>query len=305
MPLYPSPRLFPSPSLFPISANAGAMTTPSKVPIWYLGPLGNMRPLPCPETDLQVSQVRYGGIHQGISGSRVMDITGFRNEYTLDFKLLDQSEYQWLEAIYSQLVPGPHYLVNPLKRNLLSNQSSTMAFGSLGVTTGGSNSIVVDYPAELGMPSRSIKMMDWTGPTNLMVFDSGRPVPIIDNQPLIYSVYLKADAAINVTLRAYWYNDTGSLITNTDTTVSIDSTWARYWMSYLEPPTGAVGLLASINFGTAGADVYVCAPQVETGVDSPTAFDLGGGCASVIIDQLPETSPRFPLRDVSVSFLET
>lgn len=297
MGLYPSQNLYPSSGDYPTLVEID--TT------WYLGPLGNLRPLPCPETGLQVSQVRYGGIHQGISGARVMDITGYRNEYSLDFRLLDQDEYRWIEAIYTQMVPGPIYLVNPLKRNLLSNQSSTMSFGSLGITAGGVTATVVDYPNELITPSRAIKMVEWTGSTNLMIFDNGRPVPIITGQPLVYSVYLKADAELSVTLRAYWYNASGGLISNTDTTVGIDSTWSRYWMSYLEIPTGAVGMLASINFGTAGADVYVCAPQVETGVNSPTQFDLGGACASVIIDQLPETSPRFPLRDVSVSFLET
>lgn len=297
MGLYPSSSLYPSSADYPV----GNRTDTN----WYLGPLGNLRPLPCPEVDLQISQVRYGGVHQGISGARVMDITGYRNEYTLDFRLLDQAEYQWIEAIYTQMVPGPHYLINPLKRNLLSNQSSTMAFGSRGVSLGGSSAVVNDYPAELPMPSRAIKVVDWAGSTNLMLFDNGRPVPILNNQPLVYSVYLKADSALTVSLRVYWYSATGSLLTNTATSVGIDSTWSRYWMSYLEPPTGAAGMLATVDFGTAGADAYACAPQVETGVDTPTEFDIGGGCASVIIDQLPETSPRFPLRDVSVSFLET
>ena len=296
--------LYPSQSLYPASADYPE-TLVELDTNWYLGPVGDLRPLPCPETDLQVSQVRYGGIHQGISGARVMDITGYRNEYSLDFRLLDQNEFRWIEAIYMQMVPGPIYLVNPLKRNLLSNQSSTMSFGNLGVTTGGVTAIVNDSPAELPTPSRAIKMVDWTGSTNLMIFDNGRPVPIINGKPLVYSVYLKADAALTVTLRAYWYNANNQVVSSTDTTVGIDTTWSRYWMSYLEVPTGAVAMLASINFGTAGADVYVCAPQVESGVNSPTVFDLGGACSSVVIDQLPETSPRFPLRDVSVSFLET
>lgn len=274
-------------------------------PTWYLGPIGDLRPLTCPEVDLEINPVRYGGIHQGLSGARVVDITGWRNDYKLEFKYLEPDEFAWLEACYMQIVPGPHYLVNPLKRNLLSAQSSGMQSGRLGVTVGGTTAIVSDYPSELPYPVRSTKMQDWIGSSNLMIFDNGRPVPIYTDGPLVYSVYLKADSALSVTLKAYWYNSAGSLLESTDTTIGLDTEWARYWMSYQEIPTGGVAMTPTIEFGTAGADVYVAAPQVEAGVLSPTAFEIGGGCATVIIDEFPETSPRYPLRSVPVTFLET
>lgn len=273
-------------------------------PIWYLGPIGDMRPLPCPEADIQINPVRYGGVHQGLSGARVMDITGFRNDYQLDFKYLCEDEFRWLEAIYMQIVAGPHYLINPLKPNLLSAQSSSMTPGRLGVTVGGTTATVADCPTELLLPVRSTRMVDWIGSSNLMILDNSRPVPIVNDEPLVFSVYLKADSALTVTLSAYWYSPAGTLITNTDTTVGVDTAWSRFWMPYVEVPAGAVAMTPAINFGTAGADVYVAAPQLERG-NSPTPFDIGGGASSVIIDEFPVSSPRFPLRDVSVKLLET
>lgn len=275
------------------------------MPIWYLGPIGDLRPLPCPEVDLEINPIRYGGIHQGLSGARVIDVTGWRNDYKLEFKYLCPEEFEWLEACYMQVVPGPHYLVNPLKRNLLSAQSTAMQAGRLGVTVGGTTAIVNDYPAELPFPVRATRMQDWTGSSNLLIFDNGRPVPIYKPGPLIYSVYLRAEAVLNVTLQAYWYNAAGTLIGNTDTIVGLDTQWARYWMSYQEPPAGAVAMTAAIQLGTAGADISIAAPQVETGVLMPSSFELGGGCATVIINDFPETSPRFPYRSVPVTFLET
>jgi hypothetical protein len=304
MALFPSLNLYASTNLYPSITNTPTAVLVAPDSNWYIGPLGGLRALPCPEVDLEVNPVRYGGVHQGLSGARVMDVTGWRNDYKLEFKYLDQDEFRWLEAIYMQVVPGPHYLINPLKRNLLSAQSTALYSGQLGITVGGTTANVNDYPSELPFPVRSTKMQDWVGTSNLMIFDNGRPVPIYRTDPLIYSVYLKADAALSVTLQAYWYNISGSLIGNTDTTVAIDTEWSRYWTSYLEPPNGAVGLTAAINFGTAGSDIYVAAPQVESGY-TPSAFDLGGGAATVIIDEFPEVSPRYPLRNVAVTLLET
>jgi hypothetical protein len=203
-----------------------------------------------------------------------------------------------------QVVPGPHYLINPLKRNLVSAQSSGLQSGQLGVTVGGTTATLTDYPSELPFPVQSTKMVDWLGSSNLMIFDNGRPVPIFTDDPLCYSVYLKADAAISVDLQAYWYNAAGQLMESTDTTLGLDTEWSRYYMTYLEVPSGAVSMTPAIDFGTAGSDVYVAAPQVELGY-TPTAFELGGGAATVIIDEFPEVSPRYPLRNVAVTLLET
>lgn len=306
MALYPSPNLHASDYLYP-SNGPNTTTTTSVRPDtnWYLGPIGDLRALTCPEVDIEINPKRYGGIHQGLSGARVVDITGWRNDYKLEFKYLTPDEFSWLEACYMQVVPGPHYLINPLKRNLISAQSSAMQSGKLGVTVGGTTAIVTDYPSELPFPVRATRMQDWVGSSNLMIFDNGRPVPIISSNPLVYSVYLRAESVLNVTMQAFWYSAAGTLLTSTDTVVGLDTQWSRYWMSYMEIPAGAVAMTPAIQFGTAGADISVAAPQVETGALVPSDFELGGGCATVIIDEFPETSPRYPLRSVPVTFLET
>jgi hypothetical protein len=35
-----------------------------------------------------------------------------------------------------------------------------------------------------------------------------------------------------------------------------------------------------------------------------TSWDLGGGAPAVLIDQLPSTSPRYPLMDCTITLLE-
>ena len=61
---------------------------------WYLGPLGDLRPLVCPEPDLSATQVRYGGLHQGLSGARTLDVTGHKAEYEFNTTGDDVTEFQ-------------------------------------------------------------------------------------------------------------------------------------------------------------------------------------------------------------------
>src|SRR5690606_40132859 len=66
---------------------------------WYLGPLGKLRGLVCPERGMSDTSTRYGGIHQGLTGARTMDITGHRREYEFEFVYMDKQDFAWLNAL--------------------------------------------------------------------------------------------------------------------------------------------------------------------------------------------------------------
>src|SRR5690554_2646520 len=93
---------------------------------WYLGPAGALQELTCPEPNIKANLVRYGGVHQGLSGARTVDVTGHRYEYAFDWDYMEQAEWAWLEAMHLRHVPGPFRLLNPLKKNRLAPQSSAM-----------------------------------------------------------------------------------------------------------------------------------------------------------------------------------
>src|SRR5690606_39453918 len=65
-----------------------------------------------------------------------MDVTGHRDEYELEFRFLDRDEFEWVELLHTRMVPGPHLMINPLKKNRLSWQASKLIvtpYGKAGV----------------------------------------------------------------------------------------------------------------------------------------------------------------------------
>src|SRR5690606_1195650 len=93
---------------------------------WYLGPLGKLRGLVCPERGMSDTSTRYGGIHQGLTGARTMDITGHRREYEFEFVYMEKQDFAWLNALHTRMVPGPFYLIDPRYKNRLSPQATSL-----------------------------------------------------------------------------------------------------------------------------------------------------------------------------------
>lgn len=274
---------------------------------WYLGPLGDMRPLIVPEPDIQINEVRYGGIHQGLSGARTMDVTGHRREYEFEFNWLDQDEFAWLEALHTRLIPGPFHLLDPFKRNRLTGQASRLLpieSRNSGVYVTAPYSWSRDWPADVKTPGRSMRVAGWAGQFAYLQFDQKKPVPLLEGETLTASVYLRSDIPHSAHLRISWYDEDENYISNSDIPISVGTDWARHWSTYHEAPTNARGALYTIVLGAANTPVYIAAPQLEADAYVPTAWELGGGAPVVLVDQLPAVSHRFPLRNVTLNLLE-
>jgi hypothetical protein len=274
---------------------------------WYLGPLGDLRPLVVPNPGVKIDEVRYGGVHQGLSGARTMDITGHRREYEFTVGYLDQDEFRWFEALHTRLVPGPFRLIDPFRKNRLSVQASRLLpveSRNNGVYLSAAHTLSRDWPADVAIVGRSLGLSGWSGDNAFVQFDQQRPAPIVGDEVLTASVYLRADAAYPVILRMAWYDQDRVWISNTDVTVQVDTEWTRYWHAFGEAPDGAAAATFTLVLGTASTQVYVAAPQVEADAAFPTSWELGGGAPVVLLDQLPSTSLRFPLRDIELSLLE-
>ena len=277
---------------------------------WYIGPLGDLRALTCPEVELSTSQVRYGGIHQGLSGARTLDITGHRSEYGLELKWLDESEFYYLEAMHTRMMPGPYFLIDPLKRNRLTVQATGLVVdrsGNAGVripTTAG-YSIIRDFPSDIPIPGRSLKIENWTGSFGRVEFDWFKKVPFRPSELAYGSLYVKADASYaGAYLQIEWFDaDRIPVGTATNSTpFSITTSWSRRTLTDVAVPTGAACASLSLVLGSSSTRVYFAAPQLEA--FGLTDWQVGGGAPEVIIDQLPVVSPRFPLRNVTLNLLE-
>src|SRR5690606_23969820 len=103
---------------------------------WYLGPLGKLRGVVGPDAGTTATSTRYGGVHQGLTGARTMDITGHRREVEFQFTYLEKAEFEWLNALHARMVPGPLYLLDPRYRNRLSPQATSLRSPHNAATTG-------------------------------------------------------------------------------------------------------------------------------------------------------------------------
>lgn len=273
---------------------------------WHLGPLGDLRPLVVPEPDIEVNLVRFGGIHQGLSGARTMDVTGHRTEYKFEFRNLDLEEYVWLEALHSRFLPGPYHLVDPFKRNRLSVQASrthVVDADSNGVYTTLVTSGSRDYPAT-GLSGRSLVVTPPAG-TSVVQFDSGKRIPLLPAETPLASVYMRSAAAYDQAyLRMSWYDVEDVFISNSDVSIDLSVSWSRHWFNYTNRPGNAAGVTFSVVLETTGIEVKIAAPQLETSTYLPTDWRIGGGTSVVLIDQMPAVSGRFPLRHATLTLLE-
>lgn len=284
---------------------------------WYLGPLGDLRELVCPEPDIKINPVRYGGVHQGLSGARIMDVTGHRDDYEFFFRMLGQDEYQWLDLLHSRVVPGPHWLINPLKKNRLSVAASRLVvtpYGKTGVRppVGALHAVHPAFPAgQVGFVGRSVYFWRWTDQSPRITFDPGRPIPVRPGETLTGSFYVvqSGGTVTGSRMRFDWIGLSGEPVSPASTSGTFNltgSTWARREFT-ATPPQGAVAGRFSMEIGTLSdpddVAIFIAAPQVESGTGA-TDFEVGCAAPQVLIDQLETSSPRYPYRDVTLTLLE-
>lgn len=283
-------------------------------PIWYLGPDWDLKPLVCPEPDISMPPVRYGGIFQGLSGARSMTVTGVKEQYSFDFEFLDPNEYHRLEALHRRIIPGPHRLVNPLRVNRLSPQGAEVkpVPGVVTSRTGvsvyrGLLSQELDWP--LGAGSFGALSTKWSIPVgsgNYLRFDSATKFPVFPQENIVLSVFMKSPIAGSTLRMAIdWFDKFGQQVSSLSSPATLTSDWFRFSIP-LTAPAGICSArfaLTNPSSDLVGSHVQLAAAQVETGTVT-TPWSPGGGAPRVLIDQLDTVSPRAPYYNTTLTVLE-
>lgn len=272
---------------------------------WYLGPPGDLRALVCPERDVDVTEVRFGGVHQSLGGARTMDVTGNKQQYTFNWQYIDPSDYSWLRALHTRLIAGPHRLIDPLRVNRLSRGASDGVIAphkwvfynpSAGVLTN-----VLDYPPGV-LGQRCVQWSSRTASSSLSL-DLTKKTDVFPSETVTVSMYLKGASAVSVDMYIGWYDKNGTFLSSsTTTTHSVTTSWARYSTSKTAPANAVLAVLTIA--ATATTTINIAAPQFETG-SVATAWDQGGANPMVLIDQLTTTSPRYPVSNCTMTLLES
>lgn len=272
---------------------------------WLLGPPGDLRELVTPETGISITEVRYGGVHQSLNGSRAMDVTGVKTDVTLTFEYLEEDDYRWLQALHTRHIPGSHRLINPLRKNRLSMYAASCnATPSRrpGLTfSAGLGDWVNDWPTAAGPGRRSTLWSSRTASSEAL-FDNGRPASVVPGDVVTFSVYVKGASAVSAILEIDWFDQYNTEVaTSTTEPISVTTSWQRFSITRTAPAGAYMGR-AQLS-AVATTDMYLAAAQWEAGATA-TAWDQGGGELEVLIDQMPANSPRYPLMNCSMTLLE-
>lgn len=276
-------------------------------PIWYLGPAGDMRPMVCPERDIDITVERYGGLFQGLSGARSMNVTGHKQRFTFNFRYLSKTEYAWFESLHKRTVFGLYRLMNPFKVNMLSTQASlvrTVGDNRTVQFTSGVAAPVVDWPSAAGdLANISTKWTNRSSGTQVFRAEERYNIPVAVGQQVVFSLYLKASTSMSGTIVIDWYDKFGVQVgSGGSNSTALTTSWQRFTATAV-PPAGAVKARGAFLTSVTAPDVYLAAAQFETG-SSPTSWEVGGGCPVVLLDQLETLTPRFPYYNSTLSLLE-
>lgn len=271
---------------------------------WYLGPPGDLRALHCPERNIDITEVRFGGLHQSLGGGRTMDVTGIKAQYTFNWEYLESTDYKWLRALHTRLIRGPHRLIDPLKVNRLSigasNSDITPHRWPYFVQSAGVLEYVADYPTAI-LGQRAVR---WTSRTasSVLALDATKMTDVFPLETVTVSAYLKGESAVSVDMYIAWYDKDGVFLSNsTVTNHSVTTSWARYSATKTAPANAVLGVMSITS--TATTAIRIAGAQFETG-SSVTDWEEGGANPMVLIDQLPTVTPRYPVYNCTMTLLE-
>jgi hypothetical protein len=275
--------------------------------IWYLGPEGNLKELICPEVNIEMTNERFGGVFQGLSGARSMDVTGFKQKFTFEFNWLDQAEYQWYKALHLRQFPGPFRLLNPLEKNRLTPESSMTKWGGGTAQgfwmSGGVATRVWDYPATVGDGfGQSTKWSNRPAGTTILRFDTQRLTTVIPGETITASVWLKTNSAFSPNVVIDWWDRTTQTGSTAVSTPALTTSWQQVVITSVVP-AGATRARFAMYTSNTTSELYMAAAQIESSA-TVTDWEIGGAAPIVFVDQMPTVSPRYPLRNVTMTLLE-
>lgn len=269
---------------------------------WYLGPVGDLRPLICPETNVVRTVQRFGGVHQALSGARTMDVTGHRASWELTLPWLTPVESRFVEALHLRTVPGPFRLIDPLGTNRLPRDAAMLLplGGAVFNSSGGVLRRGVG-PADIGPPVSALEWSSYTAGSYLRL----PVVPVLEAETVTFSLWLKAETASATGRLALDHIPAGATGHTSSATqaITITTGWSRYSVTATVPAGTGTTRPALVVDDTAGGTITAAASQVETG-SAPTEWDLGGAAPPVLVDQVERVSPNYPRNDLTATLLE-
>ncbi|GAA1940448.1 hypothetical protein [Amycolatopsis minnesotensis] len=303
----------------------------ANVPVFWLGPLGRLVPLGCPESGLSNSIQMQAAVNTSVNMHNTVDLQGFRRTWTMDQAWLDENDVSALEAMFTGMIMPPLRIIDPLKTNRFRPSVAVPRVTSLW--NGGLESWA------LTRGEGTVKPLPNPGHPDFTYADEGRSVayrpdsgvtwnPSKDGAVLYPNGPRRANGALRkstvdpvlpgeVITVSFWLKTTGTgtatfglstvapdLTGSFGTALTFNNTaWQRLHLTYPVPEDGSVIGLAPYFSGANALDVQIGPGQLEA-ASEPSPWQAGYGAPEVVITQFDSVSPRFPLVTASLTILE-
>jgi hypothetical protein len=224
--------------------------------------------------------------------------------YDMEFTGLEPDEWMHLEALRTRLIPGPHRLLDPLRRNRLSVEAAAVRV--VGTRYGGTTISAGTAERGAGFPvPLGVDHLVWANRTanSQLVFDTARRTAVLPAETVTGSVYVRSQpgvtSSVRLGLRHFQLDGTELSPLFADTPVPDD--WTRLTVTSTAPASAvAVELFVrGLDANTLSLAAPQLVPGTEAGVWAP-----GGGAPTVTVDSLTHVSPLYPISTVSLTLTE-
>lgn len=304
------------------------------IPVFWLGPLGRLVPLACPEPNVSNTIEMQAATNTSVNMRRTIDLQGFRRTWVLNQAYLDAEDVAVLEGMFNGMVMPPLRIIDPLRKNRFRPSVSAPRLtslwggsvngwhapvgGSAVVTSVANSSPNVTYtspgdaravawrpdenirwvaqaPGEQLMPNGAMK------PDGLTVYKS-RVDPLLRNEPVTWSFWARVTGdpftAIIASVNQFMQP------TATASTVSVSSSaWTKYSITYTPISTTIWGMMPLFQAVGAFGILDIAQMQLESG-NVASQWEPGHGAPECAITQFNTVSPRFPLITANLTIQE-
>ncbi|MDN5920369.1 MAG: hypothetical protein L0I76_35600 [Pseudonocardia sp.] len=313
--------------------------------LFYVGPVGGLRPLPDVAGSVDVPLARIGGTHQSLTGRLTHDTLGFQRHWTWAWDLLLAEHLPFVEALQLGLVPSPLRLVDPRRANRLPEQvasggSLTRSSAGFATSFGGLTyrpltSTGAD-PTTLPAAGLLQGAVEWQRPTSgagsvypsETVAEGTWRLPLIPGgETLELSMWVCGKAGMTVGIEWIEYDATGAgtgyFSAADGDTVELSTTVWQLITVNVEPAVGSVSLTPQLTVGAGepAGSVYSTAWQVAaldaeslpSGMTAGACVDgdlsggwrPGGGAPLVVTEPAGGGYPRFGFYSAGLTLIET
>jgi hypothetical protein len=280
--------------------------------------------LPSPAPGYAPVDVIRGGVHELLGGGNVVDRSGVRRRFTLNWPATSDDNWALLRTL--QRIPGPFRYLDALERNMLTPNQSTGS-DELRTIEGAMARFQGTLSSSTAQFRSWTRSLAWDTVTNLSA--TGRGIYLYTSNTTVdatwaavrpstqytASGYLRSTSAVSMQAGIDWHAAGGAYLSTSGGTIAAVSTSdfnTRITVTATSPSNAAYGIPFWINTSTPGTILTVYADELQMEqAAAATAFRLGAGTPLVSVESLDHSVPiadgqaaGFALHEIELVLLE-